>query len=127
MAEPAPLARGTVLFRQGDAAMGVYLLTRGTAKLFLTSDSGEKLTLRTAGPGNLLGLSAAISGNAHLLTAELIEDADISFIPTSEALDFLRKRSDLCFNVVQMLGDELLQLPPVVNRPATRRRRNRSN
>ncbi len=123
LAKPVFFPRGAILFRQNDSSSGVHLLTRGRARVFLTSDSGSKIVLRTVGPGYLLGLPATIMGTPHLFTAETTEDSEITFLPATDVLEYLRLRGDLCFDIVQMLGAELLHLPPAVHRPATRRRR----
>ena len=43
--------RGTVLFREGLPRSGMFVLCEGRIKLSLCSESGKRLTLRIAGPG----------------------------------------------------------------------------
>ena len=47
--------RNTVLFAEGRPVRGVYILCDGRAKLSICSDTGRRLTLRVAGPGEVLG------------------------------------------------------------------------
>jgi CRP-like cAMP-binding protein len=115
--------RGTILFRQGEPSRGVYLLLEGRANLSLRADNGRNVTFRNVGAGYVLGLPGTILNRTYIFTAELIDDAQVSFIPTAEVVGFLQKRGDLCFEVVQMLGGELMELPKVIHKRATRRRR----
>jgi CRP-like cAMP-binding protein len=116
--------QGTVLFRRGEPSRGVYLLIEGKANLSLPGDNGHSVVFRNVGPGYVLGLPGTILNRTYLFTAELIEDAQVAFIPAADIVDFLKHRGDLCFEVVQMLGCELIEFPNVIRKRARRRRTN---
>lgn len=80
--------RGDVLFLEGQAARGAYILCHGRVKL--SSCSGEPRALITdiGAPGDVLGLSAVISGNPYEATAETLEKCRLIFIRRE---DFLRR------------------------------------
>jgi CRP/FNR family transcriptional regulator len=120
------LARGTVLFRQGEPARGVWVLHRGRARLTMRTDDGKAIPYRTVRAGYVLGLPGVILNIPYLFTAELVERSEVAFIERAEMLHFLRQRADLCFDVVQQLGGELIDMKigPI---PAARRRALRSN
>lgn len=61
---------GALLFVEGQRPRGVYVLCSGHVKLSTTSASGRVLILKVAGPGEVLGLSAILSGTVCELTAE---------------------------------------------------------
>ena len=117
-------SKGTVLFRQGEPSRGVYLLLEGAARVFLQRENQRAVQVRTVGPGYLLGLPGTLLDRAYLFTAKLAQDSRVAFIPSKDLIEVLRQRSDLCFDVVEMLGGELLELPPAVPRRATRNRHN---
>jgi CRP/FNR family cyclic AMP-dependent transcriptional regulator len=56
--------RNSVLFREGQPARGALVLCEGRAKLSVCSESGKRLTLHIAVPGEVLGLSAATHGTS---------------------------------------------------------------
>lgn len=116
--------KGTVLFRQGEPSRGVYLLLEGAARVFLQRDDKRAVQVRTVGRGYVLGLPGTILDRGYLFTAKLAQDSRVAFISSKDLIEFLRQRSDLCFDVVEMLGGELLDLPPAVPRRATRNRHN---
>jgi CRP-like cAMP-binding protein len=119
--------KGTVLFNQGDPTRGVYLLLEGSVRLLLHRDDNRTVQVRTVGAGYLLGLPGTILNRAYLFTAKLAQDSRVAFIESAELLDFLRQHSDLCFDVVELLGGELLDLPPAIQHRTTRNRHHRAN
>ena len=99
--------RNTVLFREGQPARAVFVLCEGRAKLSVCSESGKRLTLRMAGPGEVLGLSAALSGSDHEVTAELIDNAQLAMVKRKDLLSFLREHREACLHVVTLLSQDL--------------------
>ena len=72
--------RGTLLFREGQSAHSVYLLTQGRVRITVCSESGRRLTLRTVSPGEILGLSAALAGGLYEVTAEALDKVEAAEI-----------------------------------------------
>src|SRR5919108_2123099 len=107
LAVPTRREKGAVLFRQGEPAEGIFLLRRGKVRLTLPSHDGQPLAPRVVGPGSLLGLPGTICSRPYSLTAEVLENAELGFVPSASVLDFLRGNVQLCFQVVLMLGDEV--------------------
>ena len=68
----ATYPRNTILFAEGRPVRGIYVLCDGRAKLSICADSGKRLSLRVAGPGEVLGLGAALSNTPYEITAELL-------------------------------------------------------
>ena len=99
--------KNTVLFRQGDAADGVYLIRSGEASLTLCSAKGKVLSAREVGHGAVLGLPATMSGRTYSLSATLLQDSEIVHVPAERLRDLLRDNTEVCFEVVQVLGREL--------------------
>jgi CRP/FNR family transcriptional regulator, cyclic AMP receptor protein len=100
-------ARNTILFAEGRPVRGIYLLCDGRAKLSICSDGGRRLTLRIAGPGEVLGLGAALSNTPYEITAELLDTSQIVFIRRKELMKFLRQHPEICMQVVRMLSQDL--------------------
>ena len=103
----ASYPRNTILFNEGRPVRGVYILCDGRAKLSICSDTGKRLTLRVAGPGEVLGLGATLSNTPYELTAELLDPSQVVFIRRKDLLKFLREHRDVCMHVVRMLSQDL--------------------
>ncbi len=105
--EQANLGKGALLFAEGRPSRGVYILCDGRAKLSICSESGKRLMLRVAGPGEVLGLGATLSGDSYEVTAELLDSAQVSFVKRKDLLKFLRENPSVCMEVVRRLSDDL--------------------
>jgi CRP/FNR family transcriptional regulator, cyclic AMP receptor protein len=99
--------RGAVLFEEGQAARGIFVLCEGRAKLSVCSESGKRLTLRIAVPGEVLGLSASLAGRQYEVTAETLDNAKVAVVRRKELLKFLRGHRDACMQVVHLLSQDL--------------------
>jgi len=103
----AVMAKGTALFAEGRPARGVYILCDGRAKLSITSETGKRLMLRIAGPGEVLGLGATVSATPYEVTAELLDTSQVVFVKRKDLVKFLRDYRESCMMVVQMLSSDL--------------------
>jgi CRP/FNR family transcriptional regulator len=103
----ASYRRNTVLFAEGRPVRGIYILCDGRAKLSICSETGRRLTLRIAGPGEVLGMGAALSNTPYEITAELLDNSQVVFVRRKELLKFLREHPGICLQVVHMLSQEL--------------------
>jgi CRP/FNR family transcriptional regulator, cyclic AMP receptor protein len=63
--------------------------------------------LRVAGPGEVLGLSATMSGKPYELTAEVMDSVQVAFIKRKDLLKFLREHREACLQVVHLLSQDL--------------------
>ena len=104
------VAKGKVLFQQGEAGRGVFLLRQGKVRLSLHRTGGKELPYRVAGPGNILGLPATLSHAPYSLTAENLADCEVGFAPAEDVLNLLSKRGDLCFQAVEIMAHEVRKL-----------------
>jgi len=82
-------------------------LVRRQGKNFGVFRIGQALTLRIAVPGEVLGLSAALSGTAHEVTAELLDNARVAMVKRKDLLTFLSEHREACLHVVTLLSQDL--------------------
>jgi CRP/FNR family cyclic AMP-dependent transcriptional regulator len=98
--------KGAVLFVEGQAPRGIFVLCKGRVKLSICSTDGKTLILKIAEPGEVLGLSATVSGKTYELTAETIDPCQVNFVKRDDFLRFLKEHSDACFRVAEQLSDK---------------------
>ncbi|HEX9201244.1 MAG TPA: cyclic nucleotide-binding domain-containing protein [Acidobacteriaceae bacterium] len=103
-----PVAAGSdkVLFREGDAPVGVYILRKGMARLTNSSEGELALSIR-AGAGSLLGLPAVIATKPYTLTAEALDGAELSLVTCDAFLDLMQTNPSVAFRVLQVLAEEV--------------------
>jgi len=80
---------GTILFVENEEARGLLLLCSGQIKLTFSSSGGKTLVLRIAKPGDVLGLTAVMSGGVHEVTAEVLQPAQVTFIRKGDFQQFV--------------------------------------
>ena len=102
-----PYPSGRTLFREGTRARGIFVLCEGKVKLSVCSQSGKRLTLRIAVPGEVLGLSASLCNGAYELTAEIVDDARVAMINRKDLLQFLNDHRETCLQLAQLLSHDL--------------------
>ena len=101
-------APGSFLFHRGDNCQGVFVIKSGRVRLSM--ETHRSALERTAGPGSVLGLPAAMSGKPYSLTAEVIEITKYIFIDAYKVRDTLAHNPELCFEVLGLLSREVQQL-----------------
>jgi CRP/FNR family transcriptional regulator len=98
--------KGAVLFVEGQAPRGVFILCRGRVKLSICSSDGKTLILKIAEAGEVLGLSASVSGKPYELTAETLDPCQVNFVKREDFLHFLRGHNDVCLRVAEQLSEK---------------------
>ena len=95
-----------MLFREQTSADRVVILYRGHARLSCASKDGRSMTLRVAGPGHVLGLSAALSAGSFEVSAQVLEAVSAKTIRRAAFVDFLERHPEASLQVAQSLAEE---------------------
>lgn len=98
--------KGSVLFVEGQAPRGVYIICKGRVKQSMCSKDGKTLILKIAGVGEVLGLSASVCGKPYELTAETLGTCQITFVKREDFLRFLKENNDACLRAAEQLGEK---------------------
>ncbi|QEH31585.1 Anaerobic regulatory protein [Aquisphaera giovannonii] len=101
MAEVRRYERGTMIFRQGDAPPGVFIVGAGLVRVFLVSPSGKQHVLHLVSPGLTFAEVAAIGDFPCPAFAEAASDATCLLLPERPFQAALREDHALC---LQLLG-----------------------
>jgi CRP/FNR family transcriptional regulator len=95
---------GAVLFAEGQAPRGVFIVRRGRVKLSICGSDGRTLILRIVDPGCPLGVAAVVSGRPYEATAETQEPSEISFLRHSDLLNLMRQHGEFALWVTQHIS-----------------------
>lgn len=80
-----------VLFEEKQNPSRVFVLLEGQVKLSMNSMDGRRLILRIAGPGELPGLTSALSGKEYEMTAEALHPCKVASVRRQDFLEFLMR------------------------------------
>lgn len=98
--------QGAILFVEGQPAKEVLVLCTGKVKLSTSSKDGKSLILKIAEAGNVLGLSANLTGLIHEVTAETIEPCQAKLVKRQEFLAFLEEYGSASVNAARSLSND---------------------
>jgi CRP/FNR family transcriptional regulator len=98
--------RGAVLFFEGQLPRGIFVICKGRVKLSTCSSEGKALITQIAMPGEVIGLSAAVSGKPYEVSAETVEPCTVSFVKREDFTRFLSQHGDACLRVAQHLSND---------------------
>ena len=97
---------GAVLFVEGQTPRGIYVICSGTVKLSTSSKEGKVLILKIVDPGEVIGLSAVISGEAYEITAETLEPSLVNFVDGDGLLRLMERSGELGLRSAQAVSRE---------------------
>jgi CRP/FNR family transcriptional regulator, cyclic AMP receptor protein len=98
------LPAGAILFVEGQTPRGVFIVCSGKVNLSTTSREGKTLILRTAEAGEVLGLSAAISGLGYEATAETGTPCQLNFVDRKHLLELIATHSEVGLHAAHSLS-----------------------
>ncbi len=93
-----------VLFVEGQMPRGAFVLCAGKVKLSTTSRDGKVLILKMAEAGEVLGLSAVISGTCYEVTAETSAPCQVNFIEREALFRLMESHGELGLHSAQALS-----------------------
>ena len=101
---------GERVYTEGEPADGAYIVRQGKVKLVASSSDGKALILRIALPGQVIGLSAALSERVNDTSAEVIEPTLVTFVKTRTLYYLMDSYGDLSLRLAQELSVEYSSL-----------------
>lgn len=104
------LKKGNLLFRQGDQAKSLFILTEGKVKLTQLNPDGNQVVLRILGPKQLLAAISAIEDSPYPATAEILEKATVFACKRGDLLDLMKNEAQIGINVMKILIARIQEL-----------------
>lgn len=100
------LPAGAILFVEGQAPRGIFIVCAGKVNLSTTSREGKILILKTVYAGETVGLSACISGMGYEITAETATPCQLSFVDRKHVLELMQSHGEIGMHAAQCLSRE---------------------
>jgi predicted acylesterase/phospholipase RssA/CRP-like cAMP-binding protein len=116
--EPVAVAAGQVIFRQGDAGDGLYLVVSGRLRVSVAADGPERM-LYDVGRGAIVGEMALLTDRLRAATVHAVRDSDLLLLRVSSFTSLLERSPALVTGMIRLLADRLLAVDQllVVDRP----------
>jgi CRP/FNR family transcriptional regulator, cyclic AMP receptor protein len=97
---------GSILFHEHADPRGIFILCSGQIKLSVSSAGGKTLIMRIAKPGDILGLTATMSGVAYEADAETLHPCRVAFIRRSDFLRFIQTHPEAYQAIIGQLSSQ---------------------
>jgi CRP/FNR family transcriptional regulator, cyclic AMP receptor protein len=75
--------QGGMVFSQGEAHDGVFIIQRGQIRVYYTAPSGREITLACWTPGHFIGGPEISGGGVHMWSGIAVEDSAITALPST--------------------------------------------
>ena len=104
----AEYAKGAVVFRETDPCNNVFVVCEGSLKLVTGSREGKVLLLRSAGPGQVLGVAEAVLGEGapYECSAIAVGPSVVAVIPRDTFMRFVLSYPEACFRMTVALSEQ---------------------
>ena len=104
---PVSCSKGRMLFKQGEAPLGLYILKSGKASLVMKEENGEEVMHLTIGAGSILGVPAVVTKEPYTLSAKACFGSEVDFVELSDFEDLMQAEPSLFPLVLAVLAAEV--------------------
>lgn len=101
------LNAGEVLFRQGDPGDSMFLVQRGRLRVFIHDASGNDITFRYFGEGQIVGEFALLDQKPRSASADAPEGATVMVFSRSAFDAFLKERPFIGITMMRGLAERI--------------------
>ena len=99
--------RGQTLFYEGNPCTAVFCLRSALVRVVKTAPHGRRHLLTLAGPGDLLGLEAAVAGAPYEYGAEVMRDGQVCLIERAPILRLIESYPALRDAALRQLASDV--------------------
>jgi CRP-like cAMP-binding protein len=100
-------AEDRLLFHQGDAPDGLYILSSGSVTLSMAAPGGNSIVSFRAGAGSLLGLPGVVSNQPYTLTAIAHSGSRLCYVCRKDFTALMQSEPLLSLKILQVLAAEV--------------------
>jgi CRP-like cAMP-binding protein len=104
MAVERKFRKGEVIFREGDPAPGIFIVSEGLVRIYKLAATGKEHVLHLAGPGMTFAEVAVFGGFPCPATAEAVEDTACVLLPTEPLASALQENHRLCLQILSSMA-----------------------
>jgi CRP-like cAMP-binding protein len=107
--------KGQLIFSEGDAATGFYVVIAGRVKIFKLSVEGKEQILHIFGPGAPIGEVAVFEGKRFPAHAESLEDSRLFFFPRNAFLRLIDDNPSIALHMLAVLSRRLRHFAALID------------
>ncbi len=103
-------AKGEVLFRRGDPALGFHIVVYGQVKLAFSSPRGDEKVVDLNGPGQSFGEAVMFMERPHVVTAQTLSDSMLLYVGREVVFEELERDPKFARRMIAGLSSRVHRL-----------------
>lgn len=107
-------APGSTIFRQGDAATGIFVVQSGLVRVSHLTPGGKAVGVQVLGAGAILGLTEVVTGDPYLTTALAVEECALESVPRRHFVPFLLHHPQVALELLIRVSQDLVRLQEAI-------------
>lgn len=105
---------GELLFQEGEACEGLYVIESGSVKIFKTAPSGREQMLTIDGPGQSIAEVPVFDGGPYPASAMAVVDSRLLFVSKREFRGLMLEHPEIALKVIRAIGMRLRRLVALI-------------
>ena len=105
---------GELLFSEGEACKGLYVVVSGRIRIFKTAPNGREQILAIEGPGTSIAELPVFDGGPYPASAAAAQESQLLFISRNEFRAFCLEHPEVALKVLQIVGSRLRRLVGII-------------
>ncbi|MCB1023898.1 MAG: DUF1003 domain-containing protein [Acidobacteria bacterium] len=101
------LRTGDALFQAGDPGESLFIIRKGTIELSIKDNSGQKIILKIAEPGDIFGEISMLDNRPRTASAIALESCELFSLDRDDLLLLFQKKPDAALNMLAAMGEML--------------------
>lgn len=117
LAERSSLRRyavNEVIFTEGDACLGLYVIQSGAVRIFKTAASGREQVLGVERAGNTIAEIPVFDGGSYPASALAVEASDVIFLKKEDFRALCLQHPEVALKVLKVVGKRLRGLVGII-------------
>ena len=106
--------KGAVIYAEGEASPGLYLVESGTVRIYKGSADGREQDLHRVAAGQSFNDAAALDGASTVATAEAREPTVVQLVPRDALRDLILRHPEIGLSVSHVLAERVRELSALV-------------
>lgn len=99
--------RGDIIFQKDDPGHSLFILARGSVRIYLPSTLGTDLTLAVLGAGQFFGDLSLLDGRPRSASAAALADTNVVILERTDFVALVRSRPEAAMSVLAVVARRL--------------------
>jgi CRP/FNR family transcriptional regulator len=111
---PRRFQAGEIIFNEGDACAGLYLVQNGNVRIFKSSAGGREQVLAIDGPGSSIAELPVFDGGNYPASAQAVNECGLLFLSRQDFQALCLQHPQVALKVLRVVGGRLRRLVGII-------------